>query len=267
MAVSETERKPRRAASATATADSLFGKVAEAQSAIGTMPKDRNVTVMKGGVKQYSYDYLSESALMRAVRDELTKRGVATFVSVDEQRREGNLTLVAISVTFADGSSGEMFTVRGQGQGADPSDKGVYKAVTGAVRYALWKCFLIPTEGDDPNQPHEVEVATGAPVSISEVIGALQGWAADAKPWVKEAVEKFYGVEMKGSFNQTLQPQQRTDAIKRFQEVVMYLDANARDPYRMEPEVLQGEISKAFVRAFDGLAVAGPEPFEPPIPF
>ena len=41
------------------------------------------------------------------------------------------------------------------GTGGDQTDKGMYKAITGAIKYIFIKHFLIPTQ-DDP----EVEKAT-----------------------------------------------------------------------------------------------------------
>ena len=62
-------------------------------------------------------------------------------------------TLV-VEFTFIDAETGETesFTVVGEGQ--DSGDKAVYKALTGATKYALMKTFLIPT-GDDPERDEE----------------------------------------------------------------------------------------------------------------
>jgi ERF superfamily len=60
-----------------------------------------------------------------------------------------NLTTVDMKFTIEDGESGETRTISMGGQGIDPGDKGIYKAETGANKYALLKLFQIPT-GDDP---------------------------------------------------------------------------------------------------------------------
>ncbi len=156
-------KPPARARDPKPVADSLHAKIAEVQSEIGVMPPDRHVDTGK-----YEYDYLSESALMSAVRSKLALRGVAVYVSTFGQRREGNLTFVETSITFADGATGETFTVM------------------------LWKTFLVPTEGDDPNQPHEIGAARDAPVTITEVINRLDVFVEDSKLWIKEAIEGFY---------------------------------------------------------------------------
>ena len=131
---------------------SLHAKMAAAQAAIGAMPRTGQATVETRSGGRYSYDYLTEDDLMAAVRKELSAKGVATYVSVVKQWEEEGATRVMLAVTFTDSESGESFTVNGQGAGADKGDKGVYKAITGATRYVLWKTMLVST-GDD----HEAE--------------------------------------------------------------------------------------------------------------
>ena len=59
------------------------------------------------------------------------------------------LTRVVMTYTFMDVNSAEELTVKMPGEGRDPGDKGPYKAMTGALKYALLQSFLIAT-GDDP---------------------------------------------------------------------------------------------------------------------
>ena len=49
------------------------------------------------------------------------------------------LVTVKIQVTFVDADSGERFSSNFYGDGSDHDDKGVYKAITGALKYALMK--------------------------------------------------------------------------------------------------------------------------------
>jgi hypothetical protein len=132
---------------------SLHAKMADAQQAIGSMKPDghANITTKSGG--SYSYDYLTEGALMAAVKKELAAQGVAIYVSCEKQWEEAGATRTELLVTFADAESNETFSVKGQGAGTDMGDKGVYKAQTGALRYVLWKTFLIPS-GDEPDADH-----------------------------------------------------------------------------------------------------------------
>jgi hypothetical protein len=56
---------------------------------------------------------------------------------------------IIMNYKFVDARSGEELTVRVAGEGADAGDKAPYKAMTGALKYALLQSFLLAT-GDDP---------------------------------------------------------------------------------------------------------------------
>jgi ERF superfamily len=56
---------------------------------------------------------------------------------------------VIMAYTFCDVDSGEEVVATAAGQGLDAGDKAPYKAMTGALKYALLQTFLLAT-GDDP---------------------------------------------------------------------------------------------------------------------
>ena len=60
---------------------------------------------------------------------------------------------------FVGAKSGEELTVRVAGEGADAGDKAPYKAMTGALKYALLQSFLLAT-GDDPEDERADSRAT-----------------------------------------------------------------------------------------------------------
>jgi hypothetical protein len=64
------------------------------------------------------------------------------------------LTLITVRYTFFDTESGESLEGTFCSQGSDTGDKGVFKAVTGAIKYILSSVFLIPT-GGDPEEDEE----------------------------------------------------------------------------------------------------------------
>src|SRR5687768_13655749 len=125
----------------------LARRVAWAQSQIGRVQRDGHAVIEKDGRTLYSYDYITEGVLMDAVRGYLSDVGVAVFVEFADVRREGSLTTVLGSAVYAcDGPGGyHEMRVGIAGTGADQGDKGLYKAMTGAMRYHLWKSNLIPT--------------------------------------------------------------------------------------------------------------------------
>jgi hypothetical protein len=122
----------------------LYSKLAKIIGEIARVPK-------RGRNEFHKYDYVTEADLLDAVRAKLSEAGVAYFFSVDSatvrpgETKGGPIVDVAVTVTFADGESGETFSVKGVGSGQDSGDKGVYKALTGAQKYVVMKTFLVPT--------------------------------------------------------------------------------------------------------------------------
>jgi hypothetical protein len=147
------------------TNQKLWAKLADVMHAIGRVPK-------RGRNDFHGYDYATEADVVEAVRSELAMRKVILLPEISEERREiigqtkaGRdvcLTTLDMTFQFLDGESGETIVKRWRGWGIDESDKGGYKALTGAEKYFLLKTFLLPT-GDDPEASH-VESAGRAPV-------------------------------------------------------------------------------------------------------
>jgi hypothetical protein len=116
--------------------------------------------IQKSGFNQHNnYSYIKEEDVLTKLREEMAERNLMIFPRlVDCQVKESgntkagkskNLTTIKMEYTIADGDSGEEYTISQGGQGEDAGDKGIYKATTGANKYALLKLFMIPT-GDDP---------------------------------------------------------------------------------------------------------------------
>lgn len=142
----------------------LHSKLAEVMAEVGRVPKN-------GENKQQGYKYVTESDLADAVRQHLSDRGVMLFMHVEScelipvQSKQGGSGYVADVSTrheFVDSESGDTYSFTMHGTGIDyPGDKAVYKALTGAVKYALMKTFLIAT-GDDPEATEEPKRKTPA---------------------------------------------------------------------------------------------------------
>ena len=99
----------------------------------------------------HKYDYVTEADLVEAVRQHMTELGVAFSFSVESHERQGDITTAVCSFSLIDAESGEQETVTVPGSGQDKTDKGLYKAYTGAQKYFFMKTFLVPT-GDDPER-------------------------------------------------------------------------------------------------------------------
>lgn len=119
----------------------------------------------KGFNKFNNYKYATESDVAEKVREVLAEENVIMLPDVVEHvtrehvNRKGNTEYIAtvkVRFTFIDGDSGEELSIHSAGEGQDAGDKAVYKAITGAQKYALMKAFMIPT-GDDPEADNGVD--------------------------------------------------------------------------------------------------------------
>lgn len=122
--------------------------------------------IEKGGRNDHHrYDYVQAVDVVARVRALLYERGVIVVPGAGNARHEaviggkGMLTTVDLSYTFQDAVTGEKVTIPWVGAGSDVGgDKGLYKAYTGGLKYALLSAFLIPT-GDDPEGDQTTEAA------------------------------------------------------------------------------------------------------------
>jgi len=119
----------------------------------------------KGFNKFHNYSYATEADVNEKIREELSKRNVVMIPDVkscsyrEHTNRKNQIeyiTTVQMEFTFIDGETGEEIKLSSFGEGQDAGDKGVYKAITGAQKYALMKAFMIPT-GDDPESDDGVD--------------------------------------------------------------------------------------------------------------
>jgi hypothetical protein len=168
----------------------LFAKLAQVTAAVAHIPKN-------GYNSHFQYKFATDADVSAALSKELSERKVQTFVSGGDVTTEhytkdnGKSTIlshVLVTVTFACGDTGATFSVSMPGSGTDQEDKGTYKAITGAVKYALLKTFLVAT-GDDPEQVAEASAArdaafAGTPVVAAKVDAGVSAIAAtfDATP-------------------------------------------------------------------------------------
>ena len=111
--------------------------------------------VQKNGVNQFHrYRYVSEADVAKAFSQALQQHKIFMFSSVVERHcqpyktrggKDAFLVTIKLQVTFVDSDSGEQFSAVFYGDGSDSDDKAIYKAITGAQKYALMKTFLVAT--------------------------------------------------------------------------------------------------------------------------
>lgn len=119
----------------------------------------------KGFNKFHQYKYATESDVAEKVREVLAEQNVmmvpnllqhSTREHVNAKGKTEYIITVDMEFTFYDGDNGENMAFRMSGEGQDAGDKAIYKAMTGAQKYALMKVFMIPT-GDDPEADNGVD--------------------------------------------------------------------------------------------------------------
>jgi hypothetical protein len=126
----------------------LREKFAEVRRRLGYVQK-------RGHNERHNYSYVMAADLAGSVGDILAELGVVMIpqlqsISTEPPRGSSErIARIVMNYRFVDARSGEELTVRVAGEGADAGDKAPYKAMTGALKYALLQSFLLAT-GDDP---------------------------------------------------------------------------------------------------------------------
>ncbi len=142
----------------------LYRKLHAIMSEVDYIQKDKTNTF-------FNYRYASEAAIKARLHESLVKHGVLFFpVNIEIRNRtdytsdkgkRSSLTDVRLTYRFIDIETGESQIGTCEGTGDDGADKGTYKAITGALKYALTSTFLIET-GDDPEDDEQDKVAPRA---------------------------------------------------------------------------------------------------------
>jgi hypothetical protein len=150
-------------------------KFAEVRRRLGYVQK-------RGHNERHNYNYVTAADLAGSVGDILAELGVIVIpqlqsISTEPARSSSErIARIVMNYRFVDARSGEELSVRVAGEGADAGDKAPYKAMTGALKYALLQSFLLAT-GDDPEDERaDSRAALGSERVITpEQVRELQG--------------------------------------------------------------------------------------------
>lgn len=166
----------------------------------------------KGFNKFHKYAYATESDVAEKVREELAKRVVMMIPNVlesivrEHKNRSNNveyIVKVRMEFKFIDGETGEELIFHSEGEGQDAGDKGIYKAITGAQKYALMKAFMIPT-GDDPEADSGVDERNTKEESItSQQVGKIKVLA--------KTLSSHHGIDEQTMYQKILNTPNRVD--------------------------------------------------------
>lgn len=132
---------------------SLREKLHAVYASVDFIPKN-------GWNKFQNYAFIQSADVTHAIRKALTDQKVYAEINFDfaggpytiARDKSPNAPFSAVnvccSIVFHDLEGDETITSSGLGTGADTGDKAAYKAMTGALKYALKNAFLIPDEAD-----------------------------------------------------------------------------------------------------------------------
>lgn len=146
----------------TPSAPTLICKLAEIMNEVGRIPKT-------GYNSFHGYKYVMESDLVEALSEKLAARKVfitsstknIETIRLSKPNKKGEIVeqtigILRVDYTFHDGETGEKLTMESVGEIDQDGGKGLYKALTGSMKYFLMKNFLIAT-GDDPEQTPQLK--------------------------------------------------------------------------------------------------------------
>lgn len=174
----------------------LFEKLHKVMEAISYIEKDKKNTF-------HNYKYASEEAIKRAVHAELVKNKLLFSLSCSELTRtettsdKGKKTFITdmrFQYAFTCVETGQSIEGYAYGTGDDASDKGTYKAITGAIKYILTSTFLIPT-GDDPETEKDepkAEVKQEPKASSGKITPNAKADEKKELPWMTDKVCEVY---------------------------------------------------------------------------
>lgn len=129
----------------------VFKKIYNVMTKINYLSKDGTIRT-----KNYSYNYLSEEKITNSIRQAMIEEKLILFPVAMEVVNNSvienvNKVQIRASYKIVDIDTGIGILVETLGEGQDYGDKGIYKAMTGAFKYAQRETFMIPT-GDDPDR-------------------------------------------------------------------------------------------------------------------
>lgn len=142
-----------------------------------------------GDNKFDKYRYSKLEDFFDAAKPILSKHGLALVIGnpavstlSDRPTKNGGLEhacQVQVTATLIH-ESGEWIEAQGHGEGQDRADKSIYKAITGAKKYALAGLLAIPTT-DDPEADESVGRAHAKVNSAGETVKKKPAWSDEEK--------------------------------------------------------------------------------------
>lgn len=153
------------------TESGVYAKLVRAYREIGKIKKT-------GKNKFHGYEFIEASEVYDRVRDVCSGIGLAIIpedmrLMDDSSTAKGTkVSRVALNLRVVDVDTGSSFVVSWVGEGMDSEDKGVQKAGTSAMKYALMKLFMI-VDDDDPDSGHDAAPVPQKDANVAEFLKAV----------------------------------------------------------------------------------------------
>ncbi len=139
----------------------LFSKLAKVQSQLKSVPET-------GRNKFHDYKYATAENIINAVRPICSEHGLFISISCSDHQilKDGKAASVMVTLTITDSETGEAATCIMPGYAEDTkSDKSLWKAITGACKYAIRSFFCLAST-DDPEHEDDPERTPSKPAAI-----------------------------------------------------------------------------------------------------
>ncbi|MCE5294134.1 MAG: ERF family protein [Chlamydiales bacterium] len=95
------------------------------------------------------YTFVSHDAVARALHKPMVNAGIVMIPTTKSMVQNGNRTEITMEISFINiDDPTDKVVVEYTGYGIDPQDKGIGKAISYAVKYALLKVFCLETNDD-----------------------------------------------------------------------------------------------------------------------
>lgn len=139
----------------------------------------------------HKYKYVTETDVLSLVNPLCTRHGMSHYINQLEAHIDRDTATVKVELVVHDIESGEELRATSWGYAQDMrGDKAVYKAITGATKYAYLKFFGLST-GDDPENetaPTETPALKRPPYTPTHKAGQ------EAKAFTRQAILKKIGM-------------------------------------------------------------------------
>lgn len=164
------------------TKATLYKKILEVQKVLEPLEKS-------GRNDFHKYSYASASDVLLPVQQACNIHGLIVVADCIDSKIEPGRASCMIKLTVADSETGESLSVSAPGYAEDWSykdnrpngDKAIYKAVTGATKYAVRSFFCLPSEDDPERTPKAAAKSANAEELINQTTTELKrlGWSND----------------------------------------------------------------------------------------